>query len=110
VLRYWSGFVANIDGSPITVNHLGDEVTMQAVVEHMQSAERVAKLAKLALDAGVREREVRIAESQAGLLRQVIEGVLTHYEIDLVAAQPVIYRQLALVAGDEAIAEAEVVR
>lgn len=64
------------DGEPITVAQL-DRFT--------ESLERAQRFAKMFLDAGVDERQTRIAESQATMLVGVIRAVLD--ELDLSAAQ-----------------------
>jgi len=63
----------------------------------------LAKVAKMALDAGVEERRVRLAESQGALLADVIRRVLGDPELGLspqqqAQAAPVVARHLRAVA------------
>jgi hypothetical protein len=57
-------------------NHLGDGAPHVLVVMYDKERERLAQMAKLCLDAGVSERQVRIAERQGELLAEVIRGIL----------------------------------
>lgn len=52
------------------------------VVEYHSALERRAKFAKLALDAGVAERSVRIAEDQARQVAEVIRATLDELDLD----------------------------
>jgi hypothetical protein len=46
------------------------------VVERQKAVDRLARFSKMAIDAGVAERQVRIAEAQAGMLAALITGVM----------------------------------
>jgi hypothetical protein len=46
------------------------------VVERQKAVDRLARFAKMAIDAGVAERQVRLAEAQAGMLAALITGVM----------------------------------
>lgn len=68
-----------------------------------QERANLAKVAKMALDAGVEERRVRLAESQGALLADVIRRVLGDPELGLspqqqAQAAPVVARHLRAVA------------
>lgn len=66
-----------------------------------EERDRLIKVAKTCLDAGVAERQVRIAEQQgelvAGLLRRVLEGVGVDPSSEL--ARQVVRRELTTLAG-----------
>jgi len=49
--------------------------------------DRLAKFSKMALDAGVAERQVRIAEQQGALIAEILKGVLLDLGIDLEASK-----------------------
>jgi hypothetical protein len=52
-----------------------------------QERDRAAKMAKLALDAGVQERQVNIQARQAETLADLIRHVLDHADLGLTSAQ-----------------------
>jgi hypothetical protein len=47
--------------------------------------DRLAKYAKMALDAGVAERQVRLAEQQGAMIAEILRAVLTDLKVDLSA-------------------------
>jgi hypothetical protein len=49
----------------------------QWVILYQQERDRLVRVSKLALDAGVAERQVRLTERQAQQLAEVIRAVLT---------------------------------
>lgn len=51
------------------------------VREHLKALDQLARLAKVALDAGVQERQVAAAEQLAGGLARVIDAILTGHGI-----------------------------
>lgn len=57
--------------------------------------DRVAKLAKLALDAGIAERQVQIAERQGALIADLIRKVLDDPDLALSASQRGVAGQVA---------------
>lgn len=65
--------------------------------------DRLGRLAKLAIDAGIAERQVQLAEQQGALIAQVIEATLTDLGLNdrqLEAAPAIVRRHLlALPAG-----------
>lgn len=64
--------------------------------------DRAAKHAKLALDAGIEERKVRIAESEAALVAEVIRGVLDGLQLNQeqqAIAPALVRKQLLLLAS-----------
>jgi hypothetical protein len=67
--------------------------------------DRLVRYAKTAIDAGVAERQVRVAEQMGGMLGKLITAVLGELELtagQLERAPGVVQRQLALVAGQPA--------
>ena len=79
----------------------GEAVRALVIIE-AQERDRAARFAKLALDAGIAERQVRIAERQGAILEQVLIGVLdelglTDAQLDTVPDR--IERHLALLTG-----------
>lgn len=65
-----------------------------------QAMDRLVTYSKVAIAAGIAEREIRLAEQQGHLLAQVIRGVLTDLGVhDDPRAPDVVRRHLALVAG-----------
>lgn len=69
--------------------------------------DRMVRVARTAIDAGLQERQVRLAEQLGGLLAAVLEGLMGDPELNLTAAQravapAVVNRHLALLAGDQA--------
>lgn len=67
----------------LAFNREGMVTTHPFVDEYQRALERRAKFAKLALDAGVAERSVRIAEHQAKLIADVIRSVLTDLDVEM---------------------------
>lgn len=64
----------------------------------------VARVSKMALDANVDERQIRLAERTAEQLVAVLRGVVTElgHDANDPGVQSVMHRQLALVAGEPA--------
>lgn len=66
------------------------------------AAERLAKFAKLAIDAGVAERHVRVAEQYGELIAQLIDGILGDLDLtpkQLRLAADAVPRRLRLIEG-----------
>lgn len=78
---FMHGEVAALIGHTYASSERGVFATGEAIrglVElEAQERDRCAKFAKLALDAGIAERTVRLAESQAGQLTVFVRGMLT---------------------------------
>lgn len=68
-------------------NHSGDAVPHVLVAMLNEERDRKARFAKMALDAGVEERRVRVAEKEAELIARVIKAVLDDPELGLAAPQ-----------------------
>jgi hypothetical protein len=73
------------------------------VQAHAQERDRVAHIAKTALDAGVQERQILLAERWGELIARAIEGILG--DLNLTSGQKqsvptVVRRHLMLMAGD----------
>jgi hypothetical protein len=76
VRREWREGVAGPD-------HLGDARAHIFVQQYDAALERMAKIAKMCLEAGVEERQVRLAEEQGHIVADVIRAVLTDMGIRL---------------------------
>lgn len=84
----------------LALNRSGMATIHPYVTEYQQALERRARFAKLCIDAGIAERQVRIAEQQGQLLAQVIRGILTDLGVaDRPEAPAVVRKHLTLVAG-----------
>ena len=84
-----------VPGGIIGPNHLGDLGAHPFVVLWSREREWHAKVCKMALEAGVAERQVRLAERQGELLAQTIEALLADPALELTHAQRSIGRQVA---------------
>jgi hypothetical protein len=70
-----------------------------------EERDRLAKVCKLALDAGVAERQVRIAEGEGGQIHDAMLGLLTDLGLDgeaLLAAKRKAAARLRVMAGGAA--------
>lgn len=86
----------------IVLNRSGMGQVHPFVQEYTQALERRARFAKLCIDAGVAERQVRIAEQQGALLAQVIRGILTDLGVqDRPEVPAIVRRHLTLVSGQQ---------
>lgn len=90
-----------VDHDPLLVRQSDKKVALHPyVVEYQSALERRAKFAKLAIDAGIAERQVRLAERQGELIAQVIRGVLADLGVDDREDVPqIVRRHLSLVSG-----------
>lgn len=71
------------DGTPCPV-----EEAIRGLVElEAQERDRCAKFCKLALDAGIAERQIRVAERQGELIAEVLRAVLADPELGLTEEQ-----------------------
>lgn len=87
-------------GDDITApNHLGDLVPRVLVQMYDRERERLARFSKLALEAGVAERQITLAEEQGALIARVIRGVLGELGVDDERVPEITRRHLALVAA-----------
>lgn len=69
--------------------------------------DRMVKVARSAIDAGLQERQVRVVEHLGEILAAILEGLMGDPELALTDAQravapAVVNRHLALLAGDQA--------
>lgn len=84
----------------LTVNQRGESQVHPFVREYEQALERRAKFAKMALDAGVAERQTYLAEQQGEMIADVIRGVLLDLDVfNHPDAPAVVRRHLAAVPG-----------
>lgn len=67
----------------LTLNRHGEASVHPYVLRYEASIERRAKFAKLCIDAGIAERQVRIAERQGQLIAQAITAIFKELGIDL---------------------------
>jgi len=81
--------------------HLGDGGAHIYLQLYAEWCEKLAKFSKMAIEAGIVERQVRIAEQQAELMAQVIRGVLRDLNIpSSPQVLAIVGRHLALAAGE----------
>lgn len=76
-------------------NHLGDGAPHILVTMWNEERDRHARYCKLAIDAGIAERQVRVAEAQARMLAGVISAVLDDRELKLSGRQKEIGKKVA---------------
>jgi len=70
---------------------------------YRQEREHLAKVAKAALDAGIAERQVRLAEQQARMLAEVVRNIITDLGHDMADETVAEVVRLRLVEGSEAV-------
>jgi hypothetical protein len=117
-VKFFTGEVAALEEDALVVEHERQRVGDLAFTETSSRAElsiwirarqdaleRLAKYAKMAIDAGVAERHVRVAERYGELLAELVGGILR--DLDLTGAQqeraPAIVRKhLQLFEGGKA--------
>lgn len=94
------------DGFEVSYTKTSNVATLHVWIRTRHDAmDRLARYAKSAIDAGVAERQVRVAEQMGGMLGKLITAVLSELELtarQLERAPGVVQRQLALVAGQPA--------
>lgn len=84
----------------LAFNRDGLVTTHPFVDEYQRALERRAKFAKLAIDAGVAERQVRLAERQGQLMAEAVRAILSDLGVaDHPEAPAVVRRHLTAVAG-----------
>lgn len=82
------------------VRELGPPALHIWIVVRQHAMDRLVNYAKIALVAGIAERQVKIAEQQGQLLAEVIRGILRDLGVDDRPEAPAIVRKhLSLVAG-----------
>lgn len=115
-VAFFSRQVANIEESKLLVEHLRERIAEEGsfiersqhselhawVHGHQAALDRLAKFSKMAIDAGVAERHVRVAERYGEVIARLLDGVLG--DLELSAAQlkksPTIVRKhLSLLEG-----------
>jgi hypothetical protein len=83
-------------------NHLGDGAPHVLTTMYGQWLDRAARASKLAIEAGVEERRVRLAEQLSALVVDVLRGVLDDLDLSAeqrAAAAVAMPRRLQLIAG-----------
>lgn len=106
VLGALTGGLSTSAGSPDAMwgpNHLGDGAPHVLTTMYGQWLERAARASKLAIDAGVEERRVQLAERVGAVMVDVLRGVLDDIgltEEQREAAVLALPRRFELVAGD----------
>jgi len=84
--RYLRGEVAGL--ATLDDQGIGGSRKVAVTVELWNDErDRLTKLAKLALDAGIAERQVQLAERQGALIADLIRRVLDDPDLDLTASQ-----------------------
>lgn len=68
-------------------NHLGDQTSHILFKMWSEERERHARFCKMALDAGVQERQVQVAEAQGQMMARVIAAVFDDPSLGLTEAQ-----------------------
>lgn len=90
-------------GEEHTVEHKEGPHQMHLWILVRQGAmERLAKFSKMALDAGIQERAVKLAEGQGGELANVLQGIfadLTLTEHQMEVLPDIIHKHLTLLEG-----------
>ncbi|CAN5513848.1 hypothetical protein BH20ACT21_BH20ACT21_25190 [soil metagenome] len=76
-------------------NNFGDHVPHVLISMWNEERDRAARFAKIALDSGVQERQVRVAQQQGALLAQVVQRMLEDPEFNLTASQRAAGRMVA---------------
>lgn len=76
-------------------NHLGDGAPHILVTMWNEERDRLARYCKLAIDAGIAERQVRVAEAQARMLAGVITAVLEDRKLKLTPKQQEVGKKVA---------------
>ena len=99
-------FTEEQSGSEISYTKTTNVATLNIWIRTRHDAmDRLARYAKMAIDAGVAERQVRVAERMGGMLGNLITAVLGELKLSPAQAEiapMVVQRQLALVAGGAA--------
>lgn len=76
-------------------DHLGDLAPHVLLKMYNEERDRLVRYSKIAVDAGIAERAVRLAERQGEMLAQVVNAVLEHPDLQLNAQQRQIGREVA---------------
>lgn len=118
-VQFLSYKVAALQDDKLLVEHLRERIAEEGsyversqhselhawVHAHQQALDRLAKFSKMAIDAGVAERHVRVAERYGEVIARLLDGVLG--DLDLTPAQlkkasTVVPRHLTLLEGGAA--------
>lgn len=84
----------------LALNYRGEAHVHPFVTEYQTALDRRARFAKLCIDAGIAERQVRLAEQQGRLIAQAIRGILSELGVaDRPEVPAVVRRHLALVSA-----------
>lgn len=87
----------------LSFNCRGEAQIHPFVAEYQSALDRRAKFAKLCVDAGIADRQVRIAEEQGALLARAIRGILDELGVaDKPNAGRIIRKHLELISGTPA--------
>lgn len=103
--QQWSAVhdIGDATASPHAIagpDHLGDGAPHVYVVQYEKAQERLARVSKLAADAGVDVRRVQLAERQGELIAQVIRGVLGEFGLaDHPDAAQIVRKHLELMSA-----------
>ena len=82
----------------LTLTHRGESQVHPYVREYQAALERRARFAKLCIDAGIAERQVKIAEEQGQLIAKAIRGILEELGVaDRKETPGVVRKHLSLV-------------
>lgn len=87
-VRIFEGLLSDIEATDLYgPNHRKDSVAHILVRMHAEERERHARFCKMALDAGVQERQVQVAEAQGQMMARVIAAVFDDPTLGLTEAQ-----------------------
>lgn len=98
LLNVYSSLVSELETQKDGIygaNHLNDFEPHVLVLMFNNERDRFAKLCKMAIDAGLEERTVQLAEQQANLMVQVIQRVLDDPQLALTREQRAAGRQVS---------------
>lgn len=89
----------------IEPDQLGSAAAQALIGIYGTERDRLTKVAKTAIDVGLEERQVRVAEEQGRLIAQAIRGILKELHLSSEqwrAAPPIIRKHLTAIAVEEA--------
>lgn len=76
-------------------DHLGDGRAHVLVTEYGRWVDRLAHHSKMAIDAGIAERQVKVAESQGRMLAEIVAAIIDDPDLGLELTQRELARKVA---------------
>lgn len=106
-VMYFSSRIAQLETSELIEEVFWGKQLNIWIRERQKAVERLAKHSKMALDAGVQERQVQVAEQMGQQLARLIDSILHDGELELTPVQikkagPVVRRHLYALQGGAA--------